>query len=344
MGFLALCALTSALVPLFFPTGAVAAGWLAAVQWMVVGLFLIEYVAGLILAESKRAYITEPLRLLVAATLVIAFASLLDSVPDNLVAAPSLNVIRVVLAAVFGLQAGALTVRHTGIQAQEEPKVLKEVSVFDPAAGIREASWLELLNWCEQPTPCWYHAENIALADLPDIAKMWHLPLPLLQACLGTENYPRVDFFHETILLSVWLRGETVSDSASPVVLLLHGDSVLSVSRSVTRLTRRIETQESEFPTQQFPFASRMVIAVLELALRSSELRINSCETQLREMERTPIGKARPALFTQAYEIKQELSALYADVAPQGRGDAHQGRRGAPIRGIRCLRPVDAAH
>ena len=47
MGFLALCALKSALVPLFFPTGAVAAGWLAAMQWMVVGLFLIEYVAGL---------------------------------------------------------------------------------------------------------------------------------------------------------------------------------------------------------------------------------------------------------------------------------------------------------
>jgi Mg2+ and Co2+ transporter CorA len=57
-----------------------------------------------------------------------------------------------------------------------------------------------------------------------------------------------------------------------------------------------------------------MAIAVLELALRSSELRINTCETQLREMERTPIGKARPALFTQAYEIKQELSALYADL------------------------------
>jgi hypothetical protein len=30
MGFLALCALTSALAPLFFPTGAAAAGWLAA--------------------------------------------------------------------------------------------------------------------------------------------------------------------------------------------------------------------------------------------------------------------------------------------------------------------------
>ena len=57
-----------------------------------------------------------------------------------------------------------------------------------------------------------------------------------------------------------------------------------------------------------------MVLAVLELALRSSELRINSCETQLREMERTPIGKARPALFAQAYEIKQELSALYAEL------------------------------
>lgn len=137
---------------------------------------------------------------------------------------------------------------------------------------------------------------------MPDIAKRWHIPLTLMQTCLGVENYPRVDFFHDTILLSVWLRGETMDDQAAPVVLLLHGDAVLSVSRAQTRLTRRIETQESEFPAQQLPFASRMVLAVLELAVRSSELRINSCETQLREMGRTPVGKARPALFAQAYE------------------------------------------
>jgi hypothetical protein len=72
MGFLALCAFTCALVPLFFPTGPVVSAWLSAVQWVAVGLFLIEYVTGFLLAESKTAYIAEPLRLLVAATLVIA--------------------------------------------------------------------------------------------------------------------------------------------------------------------------------------------------------------------------------------------------------------------------------
>ncbi len=314
MGFLALCAFTCALVPVFFSVGPAATNWLFGVQWLVVGLFLIEYVAGLVLAESKRAYVAEPLRILVAATLLVAFASLLEAVPDSLVAAPSLNIIRVVLAGIFGLQAGALAIRQRGLQRHEERHAAKEVSVFDPAAGVREASWLELLSWCERPTACWYHAENIALSDLPEISRRWHIPLPLMQACLGTENYPRVDFFHETILLSVWLRGETIDDQAAPIVLLLHGEAVLSVSQAQTRLTHRIEMQESEFPTHQFPFVSRMVVAVLELALRSSELRINSCETQLREMERTPIGKARPALFTQAYQIKQELSALYADL------------------------------
>jgi hypothetical protein len=53
---------------------------------------------------------------------------------------------------------------------------------------------------------------------LPDIAKRWHIPLTLMQTCLGVENYPRVDFFHDTILLSVWLLGETMDDQAAPVV------------------------------------------------------------------------------------------------------------------------------
>jgi hypothetical protein len=54
MGFLALCAFTCALVPLFFPTGPVVSAWLSAVQWVAVGLFLIEYVTGFFWPNRRR--------------------------------------------------------------------------------------------------------------------------------------------------------------------------------------------------------------------------------------------------------------------------------------------------
>jgi len=312
MGFIALVALTCALVPLFFAIDQRPGVWLAGVQWLVVALFLVEYVAGLVQAESRKDYMLQPMRLLVAATIVIAFASLLDSVPNSFVAAPSLNIFRVVLAAIFGLQAGALTVGQYGVLAEQAASPSKEVFIFDDAGRVRESSWLELLRWSEEPTAAWYHAENITVTDLPEIAGKWKAPLPVLQACLGSENYPRVEFFHETLLLSVWLRGE--EGSAAPVVLLVHGQAVLSISRSTTSLVQRIEKQETEIITPEMHFSSRMVLSVLELALKSGEVRINSCETHLREMERVPVGKAKPTLFTQAYGIKQELAALYSDL------------------------------
>lgn len=55
MGFLALCAFTCALVPVFFSVGPLVSAWLFGVQWLVAILFLVEYVAGFLLAESKMA-------------------------------------------------------------------------------------------------------------------------------------------------------------------------------------------------------------------------------------------------------------------------------------------------
>jgi len=316
LGFFALLALTAALIPLFFQVGGGVLVWLSAVQWAVVGLFFIEYGIGLSQAKNKTAYLGEPLRVFMAIMLVVALASLLDSVPDGFVIAPSLRVIHVVLAALFGLQAGAVTVERERNELNRDKVLPKEVFVLHPEEGIREASWIELMSWCESRTTCWYHAENVAAGDLPEIAAKWNVPLAMLQICVGEENYPRVEFFHGTILLSVWLRIESPSGElvAAPVVLLVHGDSVLSITRMDTDLLQRIDTQETELPGSEMSFSSHMVLAVLELAARSAEKRVDSCERRLREMERTPVGKARRTLFAQAYGIKQELASLYADL------------------------------
>lgn len=316
LGFFALLALTAALIPFFFTVSIEVEAWLVSVQWVVVGLFLLEYGIGWSQAKDRLAYLRDPLRVFMAITLIVALASLLDSVPDSFVAAPALRVIHVILAAVFGLQAGAVTVEREWKEIKNDRTSPKEVYVLDPTDGVRESSWIELMKWCESRTTCWYHAENVAPDDLPEIAGKWKVPLTMLQVCLGEENYPRVEFFQGTILLSVWLRIEDPTEDlvAAPVVLLVHGDAVLSITRMDTDLLQRIDIQETEFPTSEMSFSARMVLAVVELAARSAEKRVDSCERRLREMERTPVGKARRSLFAQAYGIKQELASLYADL------------------------------
>lgn len=316
LGFFALLALTAALIPFFFTVSLEIEAWLMTLQWLVVGMFLLEYAVGWSQAAHKLEYMSDPLRIFMGITLIVALASLLDSVPDSFVAAPALRAVHVILAAVFGLQAGAVTVEREWKEIKNETPVPKEVYVLDPAAGVRESSWIELMRWCESRTTCWYHAENVAPGDLPEIAAKWKVPLSMLQTCLGEENYPRVEFFQGTILLSVWLRIENPNEDlvAAPVVLLVHEDAVLSITRMDTDLLQRIDIQETEFPSTDLSFSARMVLSVVELATRSAERRVDSCERRLREMERTPVGKARRSLFAQAYGIKQELASLYADL------------------------------
>jgi len=315
MGFLALVALSCALTPLFFT---VSPGWAAVlntIQWLVVALFTIEYVSGFALAKSKSAFALTPLHLLVAVTVVVALASLLESVPDSFVAAPALRLLHVVAAAIFGVQAGAITLERRAAREADPSPARKEVYALDPEGRMREVSWMQLLEWCEERTTSWYHAENLQTTDLPDIASRWGISLPLLQVCLGEQNYPRVEFFGSTILLSVWLRNDPQSQTPSaPVVLLVHGEAVLSITRSDTDLQSKVGSRESEFLSPNMSFTLRMLISILEIAIHSAEIRIDACESQLRAMERNPMGKARPTLFAEAYTIKQELSGLYSDL------------------------------
>lgn len=316
MGFYALLALTAALIPVFFTVSGGVAEFLVFFQWLVVAVFMLEYFVGLAQAGDRLAYAREPLRIFMALMLVVALASLLNSVPDSFVAAPALRVFHVVLAALFGLQAGAATLGQEWKESKRNTVASREVYLLHPTEGVRESSWVELMSWCESRTASWYHAENIDPSDLPDIAAKWNVPLVMLQTCVGEENYPRVEFFRGTILLSVWLRIEISKDEivAAPVVLLVHEDAVLSITRMDTDLLQRIETEETEFFGSEMSFSARMVLAVVELAARSAEKRMDNCERHLREMERTPVGKARRTLFSDAYSIKQELASLYADL------------------------------
>lgn len=106
MGFLALAALSLGLVPLLFPVTPGAAMVLDAAEWIVVGLFALEFVAHLSIAPDRGRFLRDPWRLLDAAILLAALGSLLPFVSDSARNMLALRILRLFRALLFGFRAG----------------------------------------------------------------------------------------------------------------------------------------------------------------------------------------------------------------------------------------------
>jgi hypothetical protein len=116
MGFLALGALSLGLVPLLFPISPAVAAGLDVAEWIVVGLFALEYVAHLAVAPDRRRYLADPWRLLDAAIILAALGSLLPFIVDPARNA-ALRILRLSRALLFGFRPGVGCTEPVGAAA-----------------------------------------------------------------------------------------------------------------------------------------------------------------------------------------------------------------------------------
>src|SRR5438045_9700644 len=81
MGFLALAALTGGIAPMLFAMPAWLGQAIAVGEWIVIGLFALEYLVHLALAPDKRAYAVNPWRIVDAVIVIAPLPSLLPRPP-----------------------------------------------------------------------------------------------------------------------------------------------------------------------------------------------------------------------------------------------------------------------
>src|SRR5690348_1846661 len=120
MGFLALAALCAGTAPLLFTLP----GWLdraiVIANWVIIGIFALEYLARFALAGDKGAFVLNPWRIVDAVIIVAPLVSLLPVAPDFLRSSPALRVLRLARVILFGARA------RRGLAAEEDMGIAKK--------------------------------------------------------------------------------------------------------------------------------------------------------------------------------------------------------------------------
>lgn len=130
LGFLALLSLFLMVAPSLFQLSPARESWLFAIGYVIVILFLIEYIVACVCAVNKSQFIFNRWRILDALIIITALVALLPVVPDILRNSPVLRLFRLGRLALLGTRSGLALSSGNQTSDDQTTAVSRELSVI----------------------------------------------------------------------------------------------------------------------------------------------------------------------------------------------------------------------
>lgn len=309
MGFLALAALSLGLVPLLFPVTPGAAMVLDAAEWMVVGLFALEFVAHLSVAPDRRRFLRDPWRLLDAAILLAALGSLLPFVSDSARNMLALRILRLFRALLFGFRAGRGLKGSVVAPVRPPPSGPPRVAALGESETTpRPADWAGVLAWSTSPTREWLHVSNLAPERLRELARAVGMPPVVVEAGLHESSYPRLDAGPKWTALTLSLPSGEDVQRRDPVMLLVSQDDLLSMA------LQPLDLQQAPAGDPSIPWGPRCALDIVRRVLARNEDLAGRLEREVRALEEIPAAESAASFFEGTFRLKRVLSMARGDL------------------------------
>ncbi len=318
LGFLAIMSAAFTLIPMLFVVRPEVDRLLEAGQWMIIGLFAIEYGLGLSFARKKEAFLVNPWRLLDLLTIVVPLATLMPQVSSVLMSSPVLRLVRLVRVITLGLRASGVVVREETRRAMASVTGPVEVAVLragEPQAP-QAASWEEFLRRVKTPGEEWYDVSNLGPEQLRQVALALGLAPAYVESHLCGASYPHLELADRHASLFVWLPelSQAPQTERHGLLLLATGQSVFTLSRRPSGLLRVVAEALPRLNLGALPFPVGMTCAFLKAVLDLNEIIVGRFERELRALEEVPVRESRPPFFEQTFRLKKELSTAQSDL------------------------------
>lgn len=309
MGFLALAALGTGLAPFLFSLTPAAESAVDAFEWVIVGLFALEYLVHLAVAPDRGAYLRDPWRILDAAIVLGSLASLLPSVTDAARTMPALRILRLLRAVLFGVRAGHGVSAPAVPPARGNPEGPPRVSrLRSGSAGPQTGEWADLLRWAASPTGEWVHASNLPPQRLREAAEAAGVPHVMVEAALNESSYPRLESGPRWSALTLSVPSKSDLLHRDPVLMLLSRDDVLSLALHPLELGKSPEGFEG------LPWGPQCALDVVRRVLGRNEELAGRLEREVRDLESLPADESPDRFFEATFRLKRALSVAKGDL------------------------------
>jgi Mg2+ and Co2+ transporter CorA len=324
MGFLALVALATAVGPLVFDVSSATDRLLTAVEWVVLGLFIAEFVVQYIVARDRSSWLRSPWRIVDAVCIVGPLLSLLPQVSDTVRGALVFRFLRIGRAVAFGARAGALAVRKRQESGLSVRGGITRVTVMEPGetGPPRGSSWKELLAWAGDVKPAWYHASNVGREQFLELLRVNKIPIEDVVDFHGPSGQPLLKNFPQNspgrTSLCLWLptvvEGEFPAVERNRVVAIVSKTWLLTASWGPLELPEEISSAASGAAQADVTFPVQMVYDILTLVRERNEFVARRHEEEIFRLEEDRATQGGAQFLNKVFRLEREIAAAAADV------------------------------
>ena len=309
MGFLALAALSLGLAPFLFELPPNVEQSFDVAEWVIIGLFALEYAANFALSNDRLEFVLQPWRMLDAVIIVAALLSLFPAVSEAVRTTPALRILRLFRVLLFGPRVGHGLQRQAAPPPRPAPGGQPQVTGLRPGEPApRKCDWNELLQWATAPTSDWLHASNLAPDRLAEIASAVGVPHVMIEAALHESSYPRIESGARWTALTVSLPSAGDAMLRDPVLLLVSANDVLSLA------PHPLDLQQLPAESGALPWGPRCALHIIRLVLARNEELAGRLERMVRQLEQLPASESPESFFGQTFRLKRVLSTAKGDL------------------------------
>jgi Mg2+ and Co2+ transporter CorA len=323
MVFLAILLVPVILVPLFFDLASSLLSFFEFLDYLILGLFILEYVLKTALAPDVIKHIINPWHLLDLAIIVIPMVSLLPFAAAGLsVHSPLLRLIRIVRLVAVGGRTVDRRIRMnstTDLEASGH-KPPMQINVIDGdlnAAPVNIA--VEKINgYLKNTSNTWIDINSVSDQDLDSLSAALGIPRLILESELQDESYPRVDYFENYSMIFTRIIDFQFTDGdnlrlqvhRTGQLIICAGQNIITLSLNKTEALSKILEKARKLHSADDSAVVIVLYSILKHILEKNKQVIAALERQIIEMENIPI-KHRPSTFLETtFYLRKEVNTL----------------------------------
>tara|TARA_R110000737_G_scaffold92482_1_gene125391 strand:+ start:4298 stop:5671 length:1374 start_codon:yes stop_codon:yes gene_type:complete len=311
LGFLALLSLFLMVAPSLFQLSPAGESWLFVIEYVIVILFLIEYLVACICATNKRQFVFNRWRILDALIIITAFVSLLPIVPDILRNSPVFRLIKLGRLALLGTRSGlALSSTQQSLNDQTTANVseLAVLALQPSGTGFKNITWQEALTRIGTENPDWLFISGITEQLLTPISTALGVPEKAVHG-LFQSTVPRLDRLERFSTFFVRYPLAIQADGKLrrvPVLLVGTANNIVVLSKEKTDLESRVEKRLANL-TGKTPRMIKVMAALIGEIVQAYNDVHESLESSLLRIEaELPILKDEQFL-ARTFELRADI-------------------------------------
>ena len=321
---LALLMIPIVVIPLVVDLSGSADEFFRMADYIILGVFVVEYFSKAALAPDIRKHVLNPWHLLDLLVIVLPLFDLLQIFTGLGRSSPLLRLLRILritrLAAVGGRAVDRKVQARAPVRQEAVAESLMKVRVMDSDLKniYEDISFAEVSRYVRSPTHTWVDISSVTESNLKELADAIGVPRIMLESELVEEAYPRIDYFeHYSMIFARIADLKIMSKGArrmfvnrAGLLIICYGQNIITISRQKTELFGQILEKVKKFHSPSEPLVVSVLYGILKYILERDERIIATLENELLRLENIPLTERPPDFLETTFHLRKEVNQL----------------------------------